>query len=94
MKLIGKTKTQVEQDRLKKLAEQVRAERNRKLAETDWMVLPDAPIRQAEREAVLQYRQALRDIPQQKGFPEVVIWPDITIDALEKLNKEVQGGNT
>ena len=78
MKLIGKTKAQIEQDRLKRLAEQIRAERNRKLAETDWMVLPDVPIRQAEREAVLQYRQALRDIPQQRGFPEVVIWPDIT----------------
>jgi predicted transposase YdaD len=92
MKLVGKTKEQVEQDRLKRLADQVRAERNRKLAETDWMVLPDAPIRQAEREAVLQYRQALRDIPQQRGFPEVIIWPNITIDTLEKLSKESQGG--
>ena len=77
MKLIGKTKEQVEQERLKRLAEQVRAERNRKLAETDWMVLPDAPIRQVEREAVLQYRQALRDIPQQKGFPDQIIWPKL-----------------
>jgi len=87
MKLVGKTKEQVEQDRLKRLAEQVRAERNRKLAETDWMVLPDAPIRQAEREAVLRYRQALRDIPQQRGFPEVVIWPNLIIGL-----EELQGG--
>lgn len=76
IRLTGKTEEQVNQEELDRLANQARQERNRKLAETDWMVLPDAPIRQAEREAVLRYRQALRDIPQQEGFPEKVVWPE------------------
>ncbi|HGE70856.1 TPA: hypothetical protein ENX78_08485 [Candidatus Poribacteria bacterium] len=77
MKLVGKTKEQVEQERLKRLAEQVRAERNRKLAETDWMVLTDAPIDEKKREAILRYRQALRDLPQQKSFPLDIKWPEL-----------------
>ena len=90
MKLVGKTKEQVEQERLKRLAEQVRAERNRKLAETDWMVLPDSPLK-TKLSAILAYRQALRDLPQQKGFPEKVSWPSIEdkdlIDYLEEDKK-------
>jgi hypothetical protein len=51
----------------------IRAERDALLAVTDWTQLPDVP--EATREAYAVYRQALRDIPQQSGFPENVIWP-------------------
>ena len=54
-------------------AEQVRAERDRLLAESDWTQVADAPVDQA---AWATYRQALRDIPQQAGFPENVTWPE------------------
>ena len=37
----------------------LRLERNRRLAETDWWVLPDRTPTQAQ----LDYRQALRDLP-------------------------------
>ncbi len=37
-----------------------RTERNRRLAETDWWVLPDRTPTQAQ----LDYRQALRDLPE------------------------------
>ena len=40
--------------------EQVRLWRNRKLAETDWTQLSDAPV---DRDAWASYRQALRDLP-------------------------------
>ena len=58
----------------KKVAEKeasVRAERDKKLAETDWMALSDVTM--SEGWAV--YRQALRDITGQDGFPDEVTWP-------------------
>jgi hypothetical protein len=53
-------------------AASVRAERNNKLAASDWTQLADAPVDQV---AWAAYRQALRDIPEQAGFPDDVIWP-------------------
>jgi hypothetical protein len=58
------------------LAEAVRAERDRLLANTDWTQLTDAPMSDDEREAWAVYRQALRDVPQQGGFPDAVEWPE------------------
>lgn len=55
------------------MAEQVRYERDTKLKETDWTQLPDVPI--ATKEMWQPYRQALRDITLQEGFPYNVIWP-------------------
>lgn len=51
------------------LAASVRAERNKRLALTDHLVMPDYPISQENLEEIKVYRQALRDIPQQQGFP-------------------------
>lgn len=48
------------------LEEQVRDERDSRLRETDWMVLPDSPY---DTQEVHTYRQALRDITEQAGFP-------------------------
>lgn len=42
---------------------EVRNSRNIKLVATDWMVLPDSPIDYATKEAILVYRQLLRDFP-------------------------------
>ena len=52
----------------------VRAERDRRLQETDWTQLPDVPL--ATKEAWAAYRQALRDITEQPGFPFDVVWPE------------------
>ena len=54
-------------------ASAIRAERDALLAATDWTQLPDVP--EATREAYAVYRQALRDITQQSGFPDAVEWP-------------------
>lgn len=51
------------------LAASVRAERDRRIAETDYLVMPDYPISQEKLEEIKAYRQALRDLPQQPGFP-------------------------
>lgn len=51
------------------LAASIRAERNKRLALTDHFVMPDYPISQDKLEEIKAYRQALRDLPQQPGFP-------------------------
>lgn len=59
------------------LASQVRTERDRKIAETDWYMMPDYPADPETLEAVKNYRKALRDITLQSGFPRDVEWPVI-----------------
>lgn len=49
-----------------------RAERDRLLKESDWTQTLDAPV---DRTAWAVYRQALRDVPSQAGFPFDVQWP-------------------
>jgi hypothetical protein len=55
-------------------ADEVRAERNQKLAESDWTQLPDAKTT-VNTEAWALYRQQLRNITEQPGFPWNVEWP-------------------
>lgn len=51
----------------------VRNERNRRLIESDWVMMPDVNI--FNKQAWLDYRQALRDVTEQTGFPDDVEWP-------------------
>lgn len=53
-------------------AAMIRDERNRRLTASDWTQLSDAPVDAA---AWATYRQALRDLTQQAGFPWEVVWP-------------------
>lgn len=57
---------------LQRLEQQVRDRRNGLLDECDWTQLDDAQVDKAVWAA---YRQALRDVPSQAGFPSVVVWP-------------------
>ena len=54
-------------------AKNVRQTRNDKLKETDWTQGKDIPDAVSQPWAV--YRQALRDVPSQSGFPWDVQWP-------------------
>jgi len=54
-------------------ADEIRATRNTKLLESDWTQVADAPVDKA---AWATYRQALRDITAQSGFPNKVTWPN------------------
>ena len=49
----------------------IREQRNELLAETDWTQLPDSGVASTW----TTYRQALRDVPSQEGFPYSVTWP-------------------
>ena len=53
-------------------AKSVRDTRNQKLKDSDWTQLIDAPV---DRQAWVVYRQELRDITSQAGFPWDVQWP-------------------
>ena len=55
-------------------AAEVRQERNTKLAATDWTQASDVP--QSVKDSYVTYRQALRDVPLQSGFPWTITWPD------------------
>lgn len=59
------------------LASRVRMRRNSLISSTDFYVQPDYPSDPVGLEAVKAYRQALRDIPEQSGFPRNVQWPSI-----------------
>ena len=54
-------------------ADEVRADRNQRLAACDWTQLPDSPV---DHEAWAVYRQALRDVTAQAGFPWEINWPE------------------
>jgi len=56
------------------LARDARAERARRLLACDWTQLPDVPAWTAQ--AWGAYRQALRDITAQPGFPISITWPE------------------
>jgi hypothetical protein len=59
--------------RIEVVTEKVRLLRNNLLANTDWTQAKDMPDAVSVKWA--PYRQALRDVPQQTGFPENVQWP-------------------
>lgn len=56
------------------LADNVRFERNTLLAATDWAVCR-ALETGSEFQELKTYRQALRDLPAQEGFPSDIVWP-------------------
>lgn len=63
--------TQWEAEADERAALAMRTIRDRLIKETDWWVLPDRTATQEQ----LDYRQALRDITSQAGFPHDITWP-------------------
>jgi len=55
-------------------AKGIREQRDALLDESDFAVLPDSPV--SDTDAWKTYRQALRDVPQQPGFPGDITWPE------------------
>jgi len=53
-------------------AKSVREQRDTKLKDTDWTQVADAPVDKA---SWATYRQALRDLPKETGFPSDMTWP-------------------
>lgn len=59
-------------------ADAVRNERNNRLSKSDFSQLPDSPVDKA---AWAEYRQQLRDLPLQQGFPWDIVWPTKPVSA-------------
>lgn len=57
------------------LSAMARAERDRLITQTDYLLMPDYPISEDDLIATKMYRQALRDVPAQPGFPVDIEWP-------------------
>ncbi len=72
-----KTAEDLEFEKREQAANSVRAERDKLISETDYFMLQDAP---PAPEGVEIYRQALRDITLQEGFPFEVEWPVLPVN--------------
>ena len=62
----------------------IRAVRTKLLADCDWTQIPDVPLTDEQRKAWQEYRQALRDIPQQLGDGDTIktgglYWPECPV---------------
>ena len=76
-----KTAAELEAERLESLAIAARAKRDAMIKETDFYMLPDYPNAP---HGIAEYRQALRDITEQPGFPHSIQWPELAaVDAPE-----------
>ena len=56
-------------------AKEARAKRNRLLTESDWVTIRATDTGDPVPTEWVDYRQALRDITEQMGFPEEIEWP-------------------
>jgi Phage tail assembly chaperone protein len=56
-------------------AKAVRADRDKRIAETDWIVIKNLELNQNVPGVWEVYRQELRDVPAQAGFPHEITWP-------------------
>jgi hypothetical protein len=65
--------TPTEQDIENQRRLELRAKRDFLLATSDWTQIADVP--QTIKDKWAPYRQALRDVPQQAGFPDNIQWP-------------------
>ncbi len=57
------------------MAVQARKKRDELMAASDFRVAVDYPAMDKERNGWIAYRQALRDVPEQSGFPQTISWP-------------------
>jgi hypothetical protein len=57
------------------IAASARATRDGRLRDSDWVVVLASERARAMPKEWADYRQALRDVPQQPGFPSAIQWP-------------------
>lgn len=75
MLMKGKTRPEVDAAKAAAAANEARRTRDRLLEESDFTQLDDVPDK-IDRTKWRVYRQKLRDITKQSGFPLNVIWPE------------------
>jgi hypothetical protein len=72
---VAKDQAQIDNETAQ-VAADVRAERDKRLAATDWRVVKHLELNENIPAVWELYRQALRDVPSQAGFPWDVTWPE------------------
>lgn len=55
--------------------QQISIKRNALLFQSDWTQIPNNPLTSEKQQQWADYRQQLRDIPTQSGYPFNVVWP-------------------
>ena len=73
---VEKVPEKTEEEKLQEAKEQARAKRDALLSACDYFVMVDYPASEEDKASVVLYRQALRDVPQQEGFPFDIVWPE------------------
>ena len=70
-------KTVSEAEALQQFTAEMRTYRNQLLMQCDWIELPSAVARESAESLATwaTYRQALRDVTNQEGFPSSIVWP-------------------
>lgn len=63
------------QNIIAKQIQTIKADRDKMLASTDWIVSKNLENGNSVPEVWKIYRQALRDIPNQEGYPWTITWP-------------------
>ena len=58
--------------------DEVKGKRDGMLIASDWTQLPDVTMLQTVKDGWAVYRQALRDISKQSGYPWMITWPTLT----------------
>ena len=76
VELTDQEKQERQQIKYTNASHMVRSDRDALLKETDWTQLDDTPITNAKKLEWATYRQALRDVPAQTGFPWDITWPE------------------
>ena len=74
---VEKIPEKTEEEKLAEAEEQVRSKRDSMISDTDYLLMNDYPISEEDLAVVKAYRTALRDVPQQEGFPYEVVWPEV-----------------
>lgn len=74
---LEKIPEKTEEEKLTEARQSVRSKRDSLISDTDYLLCADYPISAEDLKAVKAYRQALRDVPQQEGFPFEVVWPEL-----------------
>lgn len=69
------TKQWIENKPIDALITEIKNQRNTLLTESDWTQIPNNPLTVEQQAAWATYRQELRDIPEQSGYPFNVVFP-------------------
>lgn len=75
IKVSGKTKEQVNEEKINNEWKKIRNKRDSLLKETDYLIMPDYPISQENKELIENYRNELRNLPQNFDDPFIVTFP-------------------